>query len=527
MDATSPPDVGVQKRPSIAIILLFIIIAYPVLKVLYNVYFHPLSKIRGPLLHSASRIPYVLSLLKGWSVQDFQKLHQRYGPIVRVAPNEVSIAQPEVWNDVFQLRQYNEAVRHHHEFLKDPVWWQPHASATGRVANILTAIDPEHHARLRKVIAPAFTSRALKAQESFAQRYVNLLVERVREAAIASEDEIDMKDWFIFTTFDIFGDLGFGESFNCLQDSRYHPWVARIFGSVKAVVWVVSTRYWPALHSLLLMCIPPSIQEMANEHRRQIEDKVRRRMNYEVERPDVFSPLMTARRDGKSNNKLVAMTMDEIDALFSSLVNAASETTATTLTGTLNCLVQNPSIRNILATEIRGTFDDQSEINIDALRDLPYLNQVLKEGLRLCTPVPWVLPRQTPPEGAIVCGTFLPGGTSISTQAYTMNRNPEYWHDAESFLPERWAPEALTDKDSPFYKDRRDGFQPFLVGSRACLGQHLAWAELWLITAKLIWNFDFEQSKDPERRLKWETQKTFMLVETQPVWVKVRPRALA
>ncbi|KAM7210584.1 Cytochrome P450 [Rhypophila decipiens] len=527
MDSTDLPE-DVKGRPSILSILLFTAIAYPVLKAFYNVYFHPLSKIPGPVLHSVSRVPYVLSLLKGWAVHDLQKLHQRYGPIVRVAPDEVSIAQAEVWNEIFQPRQEYEVdsasvgTIRHREFLKDPIWWEPHGTTNGKVANVITAIDPEHHARLRKVLAPAFTSRALKAQEPFIQRYVNLLVERIRETATASEDEIDMKDWFIFTTFDIFGDLGFGESFNCLENSRYHPWVARTFGSIKAVVWVVATRYWPAIHYLLLMCMPPSIREMADEHRRHVQEKVRQRMNYEVGRPDVFSPIMAARRDGDKN---VAMSLDEIDALFSSLVNAASETTATTLTGTLNCLVQNPSPLERLTQEIRGTFNDESEITIDALRDLPYLNQVLKESLRLFTPVPWIMPRRAPPEGATVCGVFLPGGTSISTSTYTMNRKHEYWHEAESFIPERWAPEAMTNKDSPFYNDRRDASQPFLVGSRACLGQHLAWAELWLITAKLIWNFDFEQAEDPERRLKWESLKTYVLVETQPVWVKVKPRS--
>ena len=373
---------------------------------------------------------------------------------------------------------------------------------------------------MRKALSPAFTPRALRAQEPFIHRYVNLLVERLRETVLNNDkpdDEIDIGPWLNFATFDIFGDLGFGESFDCLENSRYHPWIAIVFNSVKAVAYVAAARYYPAIYNLLMKCIPASLKKMQQDHFQQIVDKVRRRMNYEVQRPDIMSYVIGSEGDGKG------MSSDEIDITLMVLTTAGSETTATVLSGTMNYLVLNSDKLEMLSKEIRARFATESEMSLDALNELPYLNAVITEGLRLCTPVPWMLPRRVPPEGGTVCGVWLPGNTPVSIQAYALNRDGGYFHRPDSFHPERWLAES---KDSAFGKDRRDGFQPFSIGPRSCIGQNLAWAEMRLILAKLVWNFDFEAAKDPGRRLDWEDLRTFLLVEKRAIYVRLRPRVV-
>jgi hypothetical protein len=110
-------------------------------------------------------------------------------------------------------------------------------------------------------------------------------------------------------------------------------------------------------------------------------------------------------------------------------INAASETTATALTGLVNNLVQNPQSLSTLEAEIRR-FSSPSELTLSALKQLPYLNAVLKEALRMCNPK-WVGEcyvsfweltncssighmRITPPDGGIVAGHFVPGNVSSS-----------------------------------------------------------------------------------------------------------------
>ncbi|KAK4031827.1 cytochrome P450, partial [Parachaetomium inaequale] len=70
------------------------------------------------------------------------------------------------------------------------------------------------------------------------------------------------------------------------------------------------------------------------------------------------------------------------------------------------------------------------------------------------------------------------------------------------FLPERFLPGASTDAESPFKNDKMDALQPFSLGPRACLGQNLAWAELRLILAKVVWNFDLGLPRDSAKWLR-------------------------
>ncbi|OJJ70418.1 hypothetical protein ASPBRDRAFT_128789 [Aspergillus brasiliensis CBS 101740] len=495
---------------SIAISLLLI---YPISRIIYNVFFSPLSHLPGPISWSATRLPFTRALLRGTIVHDFEKLHRKYGPVVRTAPDEVSFASGDAWTDIYASRPDDR------QFLKDPLWWR---RQPGQPDTLLSAIHPAKHAHMRKLLAPAFTPRALRAQETVIQRYVSLLVDRIREQVAAAASpadgaEIDMGPWFNFTTFDIFGDLGFGESFDCLQDSRYHPWIALLFGSVKAASFVAAARYYPPLEKLLMKCVPRSLHENSQRHYRQIVDKIDRRLSWELQRPDIMSHLINEKGQ-------VALPRGELNSTFMILTTTGSETTATVLTGILAYLVNEPAILERLTGEIRGRFKSSHDISLSAAADLPYLTAVIQEGLRLCPPVPWMLPRQVPPGGSIVCGTWLPGGTSVSLQAYTLNRDPSRFHAASSFLPERWLPDALNNLNSPFYHDHRQAVQPFSMGPRSCLGQHLAWAEMRLILSNLLVSFEFEAVEG--KRLQWEELRTFLLVEKRPLEVRVRLAAV-
>jgi cytochrome P450 len=111
----------------------------------------------------------------------------------------------------------------------------------------------------------------------------------------------------------------------------------------------------------------------------------------------------------------------------------------------------------------------------------------------------------------------------VSIQVYTINRDPKLFYQAETFLPERWLPEHTADSTSPFFNDRRDAVQSFSMGPRGCMGQHLAWAEMQLILASLVWRFDLKASG---KQLKWEDLRTFLLVEKKPVEVRISPRKI-
>jgi hypothetical protein len=168
------------------------------------------------------------SLWSGWLHRDVRIIHQQYGDIVRIAPNELSFARTDAWNDIYSNLGVANA------FPKSKVW---HSKQPGKPMSVLNAIDPKTHARFRRAIDPGFTERAVLMQESIMQGYINKFISKISAMASSNPDKavvVNIVYWYNYVTFDLIGDLGFGESFGCLESEEYHPWMAIIFNSLKA-----------------------------------------------------------------------------------------------------------------------------------------------------------------------------------------------------------------------------------------------------------------------------------------------------
>lgn len=99
------------------------------------------------------------------------------------------------------------------------------------------------------------------------------------------------------------------------------------------------------------------------------------------------------------------------------------------------------------------------------LNDLPYLDAVIKEALRLFPPIPMSLPRYVPREGSTISGYELPGGSIVSCQAYSLHLlDEDVFPDADKFLPERWL-----QKEGEVERNRL--FFAFASGGRGCIGK--------------------------------------------------------
>ena len=343
---------------------------------LYNLYLHPLAKYPGPVFWRASRLGYMKSLWSGWLHRDVRILHQKYGDIVRIAPNELSFARTDAWSDIYSNRGGANA------FPKSKVW---HDKQPGRPMSVLNAIDPKVHARFRRAIDPGFTERAVLMQESIVQEYVEKFISKIRAMAEAGPDKaavINVVQWYNYVTFDLIGDLGFGESFGCLESETYHPWMALIFNSLKAATQFATLRFYPPFDSLLQAMIPASVKKMADEHWQLAVDKLDRRLKLEKDRPDLISPIQKRNKEAPQDG----LTLGEIQATASLIIVAGSETTVTTISGITNQLVRNPDKLAKLTQEVRERFPTEDAITLTALKGLPYLQAVINEGLRLCNP---------------------------------------------------------------------------------------------------------------------------------------------
>ena len=130
---------------------------------------------------------------------------------------------------------------------------------------------------------------------------------------------------------------------------------------------------------------------------------------------------------------------------------------------------------------------------------LTYSNAAISEAFRLFTPLPGSMRRITPPEGSTISGIYIPGNTIVAVDSYAASHSPSNFRDPEAFIPERWL--ALEDLASHnvdqefaanFKDDKKSVVQPFSTGPRNCIGQRLAMAQIRLIVARLMWEFDFE-----------------------------------
>jgi cytochrome P450 len=215
------------------------------------------------------------------------------------------------------------------------------------------------------------------------------------------------------------------------------------------------------------------------------------------------------------------MSLQEIETTFNILIIAGSETTASALAGTTGYLLKNPMCLATLVQEIRSNFEEERDINLSSVGKLPYLSAVIEKGLRIAPPVPSGLPRVTPTEGGIVCSEWLPGRTNISFSQWSAYRSPLNFSRPNEFIPERW---LQSNRASQFSTDKNT-LQPFSFGPRNCIGKNLAYAELRLILSRMIWNFDLSFPREMQG-YDWANQKTYVLVEKQPLKVRLSPRKL-
>jgi cytochrome P450 len=104
------------------------------------------------------------------------------------------------------------------------------------------------------------------------------------------------------------------------------------------------------------------------------------------------------------------------------VVVAGSDTSSSALTHIFYHLAKEPHIAAKLREELAQTYNLGSDTEVRDLQDAKYLNGVINEALRLHPPVPSGLLRQTPPEGIVVGGKFIPGGVTVSAPTWSMGR---------------------------------------------------------------------------------------------------------
>lgn len=391
--------------------------------IIYNLFFHPLRNIPGPLLHRASIIPWSIQILRGTQMFETQKMHDRYGPIVRLSPNHVAFTDPRAWKGI-----YGSLVGHKSgmtELPKSPAFVQ---ALDDTVTQIINA-GPEEHTKTRRALAskpptppppqpptyptptypPAdgFSASSLRQQEHILARHTDHLLALLHSNSHSGATPINAERWYNYLTFDITGDLIFGETFGCLSGSSYRPWIellvrAMQFSTSMTVLALLSLRWLPKLFARAAGAFGANpLGPMAAYN----DALVRRRMALPPGRPDLFEGLVRKQAElGFSQEKMCA------NAFI--LILGGSETTATTLAGATYKLLTNPGVYERLKAEVRGAFASVEEINVKSVNGLTYMLAVLNEALRMYPPIASNLVREVPRGGVEVAGRYMPGEVS-------------------------------------------------------------------------------------------------------------------
>lgn len=334
--------------------------------------------------------------------------------------------------------------------------------------SIVTA-SHTNHPRMRRLLSYAFSEKALREQEDIVQHFIDKMISKLEDKC--AEGPQDLVSWFNWTTFDITGDLAFGEPFGCLEEARYHDWVAQIFQGIKVYPWMQAIVYYNLL-PMAEFLVPKKQQNAKIAADARAYAKLDRRIarKDEVRRKDFMSYILQ-----ENEATSVGMTTAEIQETAVILVIAGSETTATFMSAMCYFILRHQRVYRRMVEEVRSTFTSYEDINMVTTNGLKYVPAVVEETFRIYPPSPNAFPRIVPGKGEAIEGHWVPGGTTVSVHPYAITHQHENFYRAEDFLPERWLPGELHGtEDLPadlFVDDRKHVSQPFSYGPRNCIGK--------------------------------------------------------
>ncbi|PYH61222.1 cytochrome P450 [Aspergillus niger CBS 101883] len=374
------------------------------------------------------------------------KAHRKYGSIVRVGPTNISFSTPEAIRDIYG---------HGTPALKDDFYQTFNSSHL----NVSDAQERDVHSIKRKRFAIAFSQKRIVELEPVVQDHLQRVFHILD---FANGKEVDMKQIMMNLMYNLI-------FIHHLLSSTLHistslGWAPRIRSLLKHLTcWHSGWKHGTQLQHITTHF-------------------VRERVNMDIER------------------RPLCLELGELVTEAQNLFSAAGGNTEIALTSIIWYLASNPHIVRRLRAELADALlpqtDPSAPISYDLVKNLPYLRACIDEGLRLRPSIRGGLPRVVPKGGMMVSGEWLDEGTTVSVSTYTVHRDPDIvGADPERYIPERWL--------QPDARDMQRGFLAFSQGGRGCLGRNIAYFQMQLVIAALVWRYDFALREEG-----WELEVT-------------------
>ena len=258
-----------------------------------------------------------------------------------------------------------------------------------------------------------------------------------------------------------------------------------------------------------------------------IVNEMKRRREQNVQRSDFLAYLIPNQKDlnDPANKDFVeidelgdkwltnGLTQDEIVGQSTLFFLAGYETIATTLNMALFALTQNPDVQEKLYQVLRETYENESQMSLESLSQVKYLEMVINETLRCYTPLLRVDRMCT--ADTEINGLRIPKGVGVVIPVNAVCHDPDYWPEPDKFDPERFADSSSYDPNA---------FIPFGAGNRNCIGMRLAQNELRIALAKLVYNFKFTLAPETVKELPIRWKASLFRVPHCPIMVTAERR---
>ena len=341
-------------------------LVYAVVKVVYNIFFHPLAKYPGPFLAKFTPIYPMLAMFRQNRVRWQHQMLQQYGSPVRVGTNELFFSDMKSWQDIYGQSS--------NPCAKEKVFYDMF-TATGAVS-ILNERNKAAHARLRRLVSHAFSLKGLLQDEPMIHDKVRTLLDVVFTPAACEKTSVDIFSKMMDHYLDITTYLSFGKSFDCVSGKG-----TLNHGDLDSFMVVVPTQaFFPQLRYVPIKKIQEGYKGLArliNFAEKSVQD-----FHSKIERdPDNFARGTFLRNlfdavDTETGSKLTFPELVENTILF---LVAGSDTTAVTTIYTIWEVSRRPEVKKKLIEEIRTAFPD------------PRHQPTYDETSKLVSPAPFML----------------------------------------------------------------------------------------------------------------------------------------
>ncbi|CAI7658254.1 unnamed protein product [Penicillium bialowiezense] len=473
------------------------LILYSIALVVYRLFFHPLTKYPGPRLAAITHWYAACIAWRGDLHIKSREWHDRYGDIVRFAPNGLTFNTDTGMDAIYGVRA-NVVKSEGYNSL----------SASRQTPNTLTATDKTAHGFKRRILAQVFSTEGIKSIEerllTNIRDFVDLLGREGDELGIVKPglDSTQDKDWTQtkhlapmcdWVTFDVISDLCYGKDFDMLHssDMRWFPSVVLKI-TQRSMTNLIQTKFCNMKIDQFFMS--SKFKEIVNAGERIGErSKARQRLGNDIEKKDLFYHMMNT-ADPKTGHHFTSKDL-WVESML--LMTAGADTTATAMAGTFFHLAHKPDLLARLVSELRTTFADEEDIHMGPELDSCELLQAsINETMRLAPSVATTIPRTVLKGGLMVDGEFIPEGTMVGTTTYAVHRNPNYFSCPDAYFPDRWIANPDLGVDEESIKTANQAFVPFSSGARSCVGWKLAWAELNVTIARALFRYDMRMAPD-------------------------------